>query len=131
MEKIMRRDDNEHIRLEFGRRLQKKLDERGWTQSELGRRMAALLPNSRVGRDNISKYIRGRVLPLPHHLAAICKVLECEPSDLLPSRAHRNGKDQSDLFLEDFDDGTTRIRLDRVVPSKMALKVYALLNEAT
>jgi transcriptional regulator with XRE-family HTH domain len=127
----MRRDDNEHIRLEFGRRLQKKLDERGWTQSELARRMAARLPNSRVGRDNISKYIRGMVLPLSAHLAKMCEVLECEPGDLIPSRVYRNGRDQSDLFLEDLGDGTTRVQLDRVVPSKMALKVYALLNEAT
>ena len=49
--------------------------------------MAPLLKESRIGRDNISKYVRGRVLPLPAALAAMAKVLECEPNDLLPSRA--------------------------------------------
>jgi hypothetical protein len=65
----MRRDDK-HIRLEFARRLQQKLDERGWSQSDLARRMAPLLPDSRIGRDNISKYCNAKVLPLSHHLEA-------------------------------------------------------------
>ena len=75
----------------------KKLMERGWNQSELAHRTAPLLPHSRVGRDNISKWIRGKVLPLPHHLAALCKVLECEPPDLLPPAPPRNGKDEAPL----------------------------------
>jgi hypothetical protein len=47
------------------------MNEKGWTQAELARRVAPLLKNSRIGRDNISKYVRGKVLPLPHVLDAL------------------------------------------------------------
>jgi len=40
----------EAIRMEFARRLQAALNERGWTQSELARRMAPLLISSRDDR---------------------------------------------------------------------------------
>jgi transcriptional regulator with XRE-family HTH domain len=79
--------EDEIRRREFGRRLQKALNARGWTQSELARRTARLLPNFRIGRDNVSKWVRGKVLPLPPALEAMCKVLEMETSDLLPERA--------------------------------------------
>jgi transcriptional regulator with XRE-family HTH domain len=74
-------------RREFGRRLQRALNAKGWTQSELARRIARHLPTFRIGRDNVSKWIRGKVLPLPPALEAMCKVLEIETSDLLPERA--------------------------------------------
>jgi transcriptional regulator with XRE-family HTH domain len=79
--------EDEIRRREFGRRLQMELNDKGWTQSELARRIAPLLPNSRTGRDNVSKWVRGKVLPLPPALYAICKILEMETSDLLPERA--------------------------------------------
>jgi transcriptional regulator with XRE-family HTH domain len=60
--------------MEFARRLQAALNKRGWTQSELARRMAPLLKHSRLGLDNISKYVRGKVLPLPPALEAMAKV---------------------------------------------------------
>lgn len=79
--------EDEIRRREFGRRLQKQLNLKGWTQSELARRMARLLPTFRIGRDNVSKWVRGKVLPLPPALEAVCKVFEIETSDLLPERA--------------------------------------------
>jgi transcriptional regulator with XRE-family HTH domain len=79
--------EDKNRRRAFGRRLQNQLNARGWTQAELARRIARLLPNFRIGRDNVSKWIRGKVLPLPPALEAICKVLEVETTDLLPERA--------------------------------------------
>src|SRR5262245_24373734 len=64
------------IRMDFAKRLQDRLSDLGWNQSELARRMAPLLKESRIGRDNISKYVRGKVLPLPAALAAMAKVLD-------------------------------------------------------
>jgi transcriptional regulator with XRE-family HTH domain len=75
------------IRMQFAKRLQDALNEKGWTQSELARRVAPKLKDSRIGRDNISKYVRGKVLPLPAALHAIAEVLGMEAKDLLPSRA--------------------------------------------
>jgi transcriptional regulator with XRE-family HTH domain len=92
------------IRMEFAKRLQDALNDRGWTQSELARRMAPLLKESRIGRDNISKYVRGKVLPLPAALAAMAKVLEMEPKDLLPSRATQaTAEGQSPVRVQDID----------------------------
>jgi transcriptional regulator with XRE-family HTH domain len=79
--------EDEIRRREFGRRLQKALNTRGWKQVDLARRIAPLLPTSRTGRDNVSKWVRGKVLPLSPALEAICKVLEMETTDLLPERA--------------------------------------------
>lgn len=79
--------EDEIRRRQFGRRLQRALNLKGWTQSELARRMARHLPTFRIGRDNVSKWVRGVVLPLPPALEAMCKVLEMETSDLLPERA--------------------------------------------
>jgi transcriptional regulator with XRE-family HTH domain len=123
----MHPDDYEWQLKEFSRRLRQKLNEKGWNQSELARRMAPLLPNNRTGRDNISKYVRGKVLPLPHHLAAMCRVLECEPSDLLPPVPDRNGKDQSGLRYEQRNDGTVLLYVNRVFPENVAYKALTLL----
>jgi transcriptional regulator with XRE-family HTH domain len=75
----------ENIRKEFARRLQNLLNERGWVQAELARRMAPYLKDRRIGRDNISKYVRGRVLPLPPALEAMAKVFGVESRELLPN----------------------------------------------
>jgi transcriptional regulator with XRE-family HTH domain len=82
--------EDEIRRRQFGRRLQKALNARGWTQSELARRIASLLkPTVRIGRDNVSKWVRGKVLPSPPALEAICKILEMETNELLPGRYRR------------------------------------------
>jgi DNA-binding Xre family transcriptional regulator len=126
----MHPDDYQWQLKQFSRRLQAKLSERGWNQSELARRMAPQLPHSRIGRDNISKWVRGKVLPLPHHLAVLCRVLECEPRDLLPPVPRRDGKDESGLRYEARSDGTALLHVHGIYPSKIASKVVALLNEA-
>jgi transcriptional regulator with XRE-family HTH domain len=119
------------IRLEFGRTLQRHLNERGWTQAELARRMAPLMKGSRIGRDNISKYIRGKVLPLPPALEAMAKVLEVEPNDLLPSRATRaTAGEHAPIGLRDLGDGRAwlEIHVSQELPWATALKVIGLLR---
>jgi transcriptional regulator with XRE-family HTH domain len=121
-------DDDEAIRRLFARRVQEQLNKRGWTQSELARRMAVKLPESRVGRDNVSKYVRSQVLPLPPMLQAMADVFEVTPEFLLPAR-HAN-VDIPPVQLQDQGDGTTRLRIDKVMPTKLAAKIYAMLAEA-
>lgn len=61
---------------EFGRRLRGLLAQRGWSQSELARR-------ARIGRDNISGYVRGQNLPGPTILNRIAEALGVGVSELV------------------------------------------------
>src|SRR5262245_28530893 len=112
------------IRMDFARRLQDALNDKGWTQSELARRMAPLLKESRIGRDNISKYVRGKVLPLPPALEAIAKVLGVESKDLLPTRATSTASDElAPSSLRDIGGGRVWLQINQAVDWEVALDV--------
>jgi transcriptional regulator with XRE-family HTH domain len=119
----------EAIRRDFAKRLQDALNDRGWTQSELARRMAPLLKESRIGRDNISKYVRGKVLPLPPALEAMAKVLGVESTDLLPSRATRAVSDElSSLDVRDIGGGRAWLQINQAVDWPIAVRIMGLLK---
>ena len=61
----------------FAQRLLAVMRERGWTQSELARR-------ARIGRDNVSGYIRGKNLPGPAILNRLAAALAVGPEQLIP-----------------------------------------------
>ena len=120
----------EAIRMEFARRLQAALSERGWTQSELARRMAPLLKHSRLGRDNISKYVRGKVLPLPPALEAMAKVLEMKTSELLPARASPSaGAEYPPMSVKDIGEGRVWLQINRSVTWGKGLEILRILQE--
>jgi transcriptional regulator with XRE-family HTH domain len=117
------------IRLEFARRLQNALNDKGWTQSELARRMAPLLIESRIGRDNISKYVRGKVLPLPPALEAMAKVLGVEARDLLPSRGTQaTAEEHAPLDVRDIGENRVWLRVNQAVDWPIALQILGLLR---
>lgn len=64
----------------FAQRLLTVMRERGWTQSELARR-------ARIGRDNVSGYIRGKNLPGPAILNRLAAALAVGPEQLIPMAA--------------------------------------------
>lgn len=116
------------VRLEFARRLQRAMIEKGWTQSELARRASAYAPQKRMIRDNVSKYIRGRVLPGPLHLQALCKALGKKPEDLLPTRGTpTGGAETPSMDLRDLQDGNAWLRINQAVPMTTALEIARLL----
>ena len=115
--------------MDFAKRLQDALNDKGWTQSELARRMAPMLKESRIGRDNISKYVRGKVLPLPPALEAMAKVLGVESKDLLPMRATQAVADElSPLDVRDIGQGRVWLQVNQAVDWPIALKVMNLLR---
>lgn len=69
-------------KLELGRRIDKLLTEKGWTQSELARR-------AHVGRDAVSNYVRGLVFPTPKSLRQIAGAFGVSEDELLPDRVAR------------------------------------------
>lgn len=75
-------------RVEFGKRLQRAMMDKGFSQSELAR-VASLQLGKHFGRDSVSQYIRGETLPNPERLAALARALGVSDEDLLPSRGLR------------------------------------------
>lgn len=120
----------EAIRTEFARRLQAALNERGWTQSELARRVAPLLKDSRIGRDNISKYVRGKVLPMPPALEAISKVLEMRANELLPMRAAASGTEHPPISVRDMggDQEMAWVQINMALPWNKALEITRIIK---
>lgn len=118
------------VRAEFGRRLYQRMVAAGINQSELARRAAAQIPGGTFGRDNVSNYVRGRVMPGPLHLRALSRALGCEDSDLLPAAAPRVEQDAPPLELKDAGGGKAWLRVNQAVPWPVAVEVARILHSA-
>lgn len=113
---------------EFARRLQQRMVEEGWNQSELSRR-ASMHLDAPMGRDNVSGYVRGLHMPGPLHLAALAKALRCQPQDLLPARGVPSAADHNPpLDVRDAGEGNAWLHINQAVPWEKALKIMALLK---
>jgi transcriptional regulator with XRE-family HTH domain len=119
------------IRMDFARRLQNALNDKGWTQSELARRMAPLMKESRIGRDNISKYVRGKVLPLPPALEVMAKVLGKQSKDLLPARGTQAVSNENAPYDMRAMEGGERVwlRINQALDMDIALEIMALIRK--
>lgn len=71
-------EPKELSKLEFGRRLNKLMLDRGWNQSDLARAAG-------LGRDAVSTYVRGRSFPEPKSLRKLAEALGAKTEDLLPN----------------------------------------------
>jgi transcriptional regulator with XRE-family HTH domain len=122
---------------EFSRRLQARMIQLGWNQSELSRRATAYLPKPAkgqvqghsLGRDRISSYIRGKYLPRPDALEAIAKALQCKPADLLPPGGVPSVSEGPVMEMTSIDGNRVSIRLNRVVSQRTASAIMGLLAQ--
>lgn len=106
----------------FAQSLQRAMNEKRWIAAELSRR-------SGIGRDNISKYLRGKILPKDLHLNALAKALGKKPEDLLPARPAIPGqREHPPLDIRDIGDGNCWVRVNQAVPAKLAYKILGLLS---
>lgn len=125
-----------NVKAEFARRLQAAMIEKGWNQSELARRANEHLPKpakgqargKEIGRDSISHYMRGKMMPLPTYLSALAKALGVEPSALLPARTPTAGP-SAPYEMKGLPDGRVYLRVSRTLRQATALKIMALLAE--
>jgi transcriptional regulator with XRE-family HTH domain len=109
--------------------LQRAFTHKGWNQSELARRAAVYVPEGGMGRDVISTYVRGKSLPGPIHLTAICKALGVEPDDLLPSRGMPSaGADSPPLDMRDIGEGKVWLRINQSVDWSVAVRIINVLK---
>lgn len=111
----------EQLRREFSNRLQFRMSELGWNQSEMARQVALHLPEGEFGRDNISGYIRHHRMPRPEHARAIAAALRCDVSDLIPQPAPKREWVVETKALSPTE---VLVRINVVVSPAKARKIY-------
>jgi transcriptional regulator with XRE-family HTH domain len=110
---------SQKIKQEFARKLQKAMLDKGWNQSELARRAG-------MGRDNISGYMSGRILPGSKHLK---KLEDALSQQLIEGVVLRDEPDTPMLEIKQHDDGMVVIRMVQIVPMSVAMEIMELLKE--
>lgn len=112
-------------KLEFARRLNQLMLDKGWNQSELARQ-------ADIGRDAVSTYIRGRSFPEPKNLKALADALGISSMDLLPNSAEKAvDRDEPALEIKEAagHPGWMWLRINRRVTQKQALQIMQLLSQ--
>lgn len=117
--------------VEFGRRVQAAMVEKGWNQAELARRATQHMKGEAVmSRDTISKYVNAQTLPGPDRLAALAKALGKRADELLPTRGVTTASDKVPAFdMRAAGDGRVWLRINQEVNYDKALKILAVLKE--
>jgi transcriptional regulator with XRE-family HTH domain len=110
---------------EFARRLYERMLKKNWNQNQLA-------TESGVGRDSVSRYMRGMTLPDPKTAQKLAKALECEVSDIMPHAIER----AYDAELPAFEirqvvghEGVVWLRINQRVPFATAAAIMGLLNK--
>lgn len=120
----------EEARAEFGRRLYAAMLKKGWTQSELARQAELHANGKRLGRDNVSYYVRGKVMAGPLHLQALAKALDVEPDDLIPTRGVPSSESNHPAFdMRDLGDNRVWLRVNQALTWDAAVAIMKILKE--
>lgn len=113
-------------REEFGRRLKEHLDKRGWSQSDLARRVD-------MRRDSIHYYVKGKHLPTSASLERLAKGLGVTSESLLPNaEIHALDQDERPAFsLRQARGAPDKVWLEvnQIVTPDQALRIQQILNE--
>lgn len=110
---------------EFGRRLQARMLEKEWNQSDLARA-------ADLGRDSVSTYINGKTFPTPLALKKLAKALACQPEDLLPNAMMAAMDDEHpavELKQAVGHPGKAWLRVNRSMSFGTAAKIIALIDD--
>lgn len=75
----------QRLRLEWAAKLRSQLDFLGWTQKRFRYELAEAGCN--VSRQAVEQWLSGDTSPMPHHQAAIARVLRTAPHLLFPVEA--------------------------------------------
>jgi transcriptional regulator with XRE-family HTH domain len=128
----------------FARTLTNIRIEKGWNQSDVAREAMKFVPRDnhgrplfQIGRDSISKYAKGKVLPRPEHLEPIARALGVERALLLSGR-HPSSPPAAPAADPDVPpairvtsqpDGRVLLQINKPVDMDTATKILGLLKE--
>jgi transcriptional regulator with XRE-family HTH domain len=109
---------------DFGVRLRGLLDKKKVQQSEIADKL-------KIGRDSMSGYARGKIMPLADRLEAIAKFLDVEPTELVPDYGQSISKTEAaPRFNMNFhEDGTAWVAINQRLPKALALAINRLMEE--
>ena len=111
----------------FGKRIEQKMYEKSWNQSELARVMG-------IGRDSICSYINGKILPTPRNLKRLSDALGVQPSDLLPGMPSSmlvstdNGKPVLEIHTDPSDPEFSWLRVNQKMATDDCLECVTLIR---
>jgi len=118
----MSEHDSQAARQEFARRLQKAMINKGMNQTQLAKALQLRVPEERVERDTISRYIRALSFPSAAKQLALAQVLGTTVYDLVPSAARKvaveEPRDLPRINLKDVGDGNVWINVSQAVRSR-------------
>lgn len=120
---------------DFARRLQYHMEHKGMTNSDLARAVWGERTNAKgyreaIGRDNISKYLRGTI-PQPKTLRALAEALGVEVHDLSPEHTKASLDWEPQMYSMRAAPGhpdKAHLTVDMIVPSKLAAQILAMLT---
>lgn len=133
--------DPDDVKREFARRVQQRMVDLGMNQSDLARRVTALLPASyragdkksnHFGRDRISQYVRGLRLPRVEVRPLLARALDCQVQDLFPVKAipsARSADFQTPHFLMRVNGTSAYLELRQEMPLDKAHRILSILGE--
>ena len=115
---------------EFGRHLQRLLNERNWSQADLAREVEAIT-GTKMGRDAVSTYINGRSFPTPASLNLLCKAFGLSREELFPNALMNATQDEHPAFemrAAAGMPGRAWVRVNRLMSFETASEIARLLN---
>lgn len=121
------RDGDQVVKNQFSRRLYNALVAKGLTQSELARRAG-------LNRAAVSSYATARSLPNPANLAALAKVLDQAPEELLPPIGELTAESATHIDASSYKDvggGNARLQINKIVPTKLALEILRMVSDGS
>lgn len=121
-------------KIEFGRRVQARMNAKQWNQTDLARESSKQMPGSwkgknKITRDNVSKYVRGLQFPGPVRLKALCAALGVQQADLLPVGIAQSVDDRAPPFaVKAMDGGRVWLQINQTTDHTTAMKIIAMLQ---